>query len=180
MTNLLKSIASNTRGDMSTHNSGMSYVVPLFSQQWRVVNDDVMGGVSNGNVILANGHVVFNGVISQENNGGFSSAVLPVALPLSAQSKIKLSFIGDGFSYQLRLGTSANKQEISYKYTFDTSSKHVQTITVNFSEFVANFRGRDITSAPRLQASDIHQMSILLRHDEPVDFSFSLIHAEFM
>ena len=43
-------------------------------QNWRVVDDGVMGGKSLGNFRLdASGHGVFEGEISLENNGGFSS-----------------------------------------------------------------------------------------------------------
>ena len=40
---------------------------------WKVVNDDVMGGVSQGATQAAKNVMVFEGNISLENNGGFSS-----------------------------------------------------------------------------------------------------------
>ena len=41
---------------------------------WKVVDDVVMGGRSNGNFELnKNGYGVFSGNVSLENNGGFSS-----------------------------------------------------------------------------------------------------------
>ena len=42
--------------------------------KWIVINDDVMGGKSNGKLILnKTGNAVFKGEVSLENNGGFSS-----------------------------------------------------------------------------------------------------------
>ncbi len=41
---------------------------------WFVVDDGVMGGRSQGNVGLSEeGHGIFQGTVSLENNGGFSS-----------------------------------------------------------------------------------------------------------
>ena len=41
---------------------------------WQVIDDTVMGGVSNGLLRLdADGNGVFMGDVSIENNGGFSS-----------------------------------------------------------------------------------------------------------
>ena len=41
---------------------------------WKVVDDIVMGGRSNGKFEMSDdGHGVFHGAVSLENNGGFSS-----------------------------------------------------------------------------------------------------------
>ena len=40
---------------------------------WRAVNDGVMGGLSEGDLELRDGVLNFSGVLSLENNGGFSS-----------------------------------------------------------------------------------------------------------
>jgi hypothetical protein len=40
---------------------------------WRIVDDVVMGGRSDGRFYIGDeGHAVFNGIVSLENNGGFS------------------------------------------------------------------------------------------------------------
>ena len=41
--------------------------------QWSIVNDDVMGGVSQGSAQAVDDVLLFKGDISLENNGGFSS-----------------------------------------------------------------------------------------------------------
>jgi hypothetical protein len=40
---------------------------------WTAVNDGVMGGVSRGGAKLVDGSLHFRGILSLENNGGFSS-----------------------------------------------------------------------------------------------------------
>ena len=41
---------------------------------WRIVNDDVMGGVSTSTINYDDGVMTFKGNVSLENNGGFASA----------------------------------------------------------------------------------------------------------
>ena len=41
--------------------------------QWSIVNDDVMGGISQGQAQAVDDVLLFRGQISLENNGGFSS-----------------------------------------------------------------------------------------------------------
>ena len=44
------------------------------TEQWKIVDDIVMGGKSNGSFSLnEEGHGVFEGHVSLKNNGGFSS-----------------------------------------------------------------------------------------------------------
>ena len=41
---------------------------------WKIVDDSVMGGLSKGNMILnSDGHAVYSGFVTTDNNGGFSS-----------------------------------------------------------------------------------------------------------
>ena len=44
-------------------------------EDWRIVNDDVMGGVSSSKLYLnEEQNLVFSGNLSLENNGGFASS----------------------------------------------------------------------------------------------------------
>ena len=44
---------------------------------WNIVNDDVMGGVSTSNLSLnQENSLIFNGYLSLDNNGGFASSRL--------------------------------------------------------------------------------------------------------
>ncbi|MBK8853830.1 MAG: CIA30 family protein [Saprospiraceae bacterium] len=46
-------------------------------KEWRIVNDDVMGGISKSSILLTDtGHGQFSGHVSLENNGGFASIQL--------------------------------------------------------------------------------------------------------
>ncbi len=46
-------------------------------ENWSIVNDDVMGGVSTSYLSLSNEkNLIFSGYLSLENNGGFASSRL--------------------------------------------------------------------------------------------------------
>ena len=68
------------------------------AKDWKIVDDGVMGGRSNGRFSIDNeGNGVFEGKISLENNGGFSSmryTFEKVAVTRTATVLIRLK--GDG------------------------------------------------------------------------------------
>ncbi len=45
--------------------------------RWVAVNDTVMGGVSNGEVDYTDNELIFDGVVSTDSNGGFTSVQSP-------------------------------------------------------------------------------------------------------
>ena len=71
---------------------------------WKIINDDAMGGKSNGQMSMnTDGHGVFSGYVSTENNGGFSSVrYAPLGLHVKKFDRFKLRVKGDGKSYQSR------------------------------------------------------------------------------
>lgn len=76
--------------------------------RWVAVNDGVMGGRSRGGPVIEDGVMVFSGVLSLENNGGFSSVrTVGRGFDLSAGRELVLRVRGDGRRYQLRLATDA-------------------------------------------------------------------------
>ena len=81
---------------------------------WNIVNDDVMGGISTSYLSVSDEkNLIFNGNLSLENNGGFASSRL--GLKKNILKGVK-SFIirikGDGNSYKLRL--SQDNRRASY------------------------------------------------------------------
>ncbi|MBK8745518.1 MAG: CIA30 family protein [Propionivibrio sp.] len=71
-------------------------------QTFRVINDDVMGGVSTSRLRSTDGAMVFEGEVSLENGGGFASFRGPVRFP--ERSMVLLVTVrGDGQRYKLTL-----------------------------------------------------------------------------
>lgn len=111
---------------------------------WSIVDDVVMGGKSSGNFYLnEEGHGVFEGQISLDNNGGFSSLRYRFKeLSTTSYSKIILKVKGDGKRYQLRI---KSKSSDYYSYiTFFNTSKEWETIELSLSNMYPTFRGRKL------------------------------------
>ena len=129
---------------------------------WRITNDSVMGGKSQGEIIPAQDSIVFTGEISSENNGGFTSTFHPVTALVPNFHAISIDVQGDGHVYQLRLVTLVDGYRLSYKHEFSTSPHKRQKMAFKLTDFQASFRGRMITNAPELKSEDIIEVGFLL------------------
>ena len=91
---------------------------------WRIIDDGVMGGISQGKFLIdSDGNGVFQGTISLENNGGFSSVRYQFdKINTNKESKIVIHLKGDGKQYQFRI---KDKYDSYYSYitTFETSGE---------------------------------------------------------
>ena len=74
-------------------------------QDWTIVNDDVMGGVSSSQLEFDDsGNILFSGKISLKNNGGFASMRCNLStFNYSSKKAINIRLKGDGKMYQLRI-----------------------------------------------------------------------------
>ncbi|MEL7119793.1 MAG: CIA30 family protein [Bacteroidota bacterium] len=112
--------------------------------RWYVVDDGVMGGLSQGNFGLDDeGHAIFRGTVSLENNGGFSSIrYRSGTVDVSAYEKVVLRLKGDGKKYQFRMKSSRYDRH-SYIQYFETNGEW-QTIEIPLSDLYPTFRGRTL------------------------------------
>lgn len=109
--------------------------------RWYVLDDGVMGGLSQGRMSVSEeGHAVYEGFVSLENNGGFSSLRYRTGQQqLEGQQFAKLRIKGDGKSYQFRVKSSM-RERFSYIYTFQTSGEW-ETVSIPLAEMYPSFRG---------------------------------------
>ncbi|PMM00326.1 CIA30 family protein [Vibrio breoganii] len=157
----------------------IDFTQPNEHQQWQAVNDNVMGGISQGHFTFDGNYSLFEGELSLANNGGFSSINRSIE-PLSANKpQVELSFIGDGRTYQLRLSTWKNGDRITYKHEFSTTNGTEQTKVFQLDDFQAIFRGRLIMGAPTLVAQEIEQIGFLIADKKAGPFSLKLLRIQF-
>lgn len=138
-------------------------------KEWRVVNDDVMGGVSKSSLTLtADAHGQFSGQVSLENNGGFASIQLNKTVKLDEDKKfIVLRIKGDGKKYEFRLKNSASTPE-SYVHPFITSGQW-EEVKLPISEFYPQYRGRKL-NASNFNFQIIEQCSFLIANKQQENF----------
>ena len=137
---------------------------PEAAGDWVAIHDVVMGGISSGRVeATAAGSMLFEGVVSLENNGGFASIRSgPRLRDLGAYDGMLIRFRGDGNRYKLNLKIDSSFDGIMYRVSFDTIGGEWQELRFPFSEFSASFRGRFVPDAPPLDPRRIATIGLLI------------------
>ncbi|PTP52258.1 CIA30 family protein [Vibrio splendidus] len=148
-------------------------------QNWTATNDDVMGGISTGELIYLDNMSRFRGELSLENNGGFSSVKRSIESLAHEIDSVELVFVGDGRTYQLRFTKSKDGHRVQYKHYFDTIKGQQLSKVFHFNDFQAVFRGRLLSDAPELKARDIKQIGFLIADKQPSPFELDLIQLHF-
>ncbi|PWN06895.1 CIA30 family protein [Rhodohalobacter mucosus] len=149
----------------------------LAHQKWQITNDSVMGGRSDsGFQINAEGHAVFLGRVSLENNGGFASVKNHEPLNLTGYRSIRITLKGDGkrYSFRLQTGTAGQPDRWSYEYRFDTKNGDREIVDLPLNEFRAVFRGRSVPDAPALNASQIMRYGFLISDKQEGPFRLEI------
>ena len=141
--------------------------------KWVILDDIVMGGKSDGNFTLnKKGNGVFSGVISLDNNGGFSSVRYRLDKKcLKKYSKFIIKIKGDGKAYQFRAKKNQYDSH-SYIYTFQTTSDW-QTIEIPFSEMYPAFRGR-ILNMKNYQGKQLQEIAFLIGNKKNESFKLEI------
>ncbi len=115
------------------------------ANSWRVVNDGVMGGLSQGEVRLAENSVIFEGKVSLENNGGFSSYRSPVQnMDLSAYQKVIIRYKSQGIACDFTLATSTQFYRPNFKARLAKNTSAWQVSEFSLREIPAFQLGRPL------------------------------------
>lgn len=143
------------------------------AQGWYIVNDGVMGGLSQGRLTIHNGHAVFTGEVSLENYGGFTSIryTLPSPVDVSKYSKISIRLRGDNKRYQLRLKADISQRH-SYIEYFETDEEW-EVITISLADLYATFRGQKLR-LPNFDGQVLSEISILIANKKAESFKLHL------
>jgi monofunctional biosynthetic peptidoglycan transglycosylase len=126
---------------------------------FQVVNDGVMGGVSSSRVSYADSALIFEGLLSLENRGGFASFRGPVTLPHETKA-LRVHLRGDGRRYKLTLKIADPNARWQYQAPFETTGSW-QMCPFEASDFTASFRGTRI-EAPPLRFDRVATLGVLI------------------
>ena len=144
---------------------------------WRTVNDGVMGGRSKGSISTTDsGTLVFQGNLSLENNGGFSSLRTDdLGLDLSDSTGLVMRVKGDGRTYQVRIGSDARYRgmEVSFMAEFPTAKDEWKEVRVPFIELTATFRGRTLKNEV-FNPAKVRRLGLLLADKQPGAFKLEV------
>ena len=136
---------------------------------WRIVDDVVMGGRSDGNFMInEQGNGVFYGRVSLENYGGFSSVryrCAPKSIRNYDTCKIRLK--GDGKKYQFRVKTNSYDRH-SYIHYFQTSGEW-EIIEIPLAGMYPTFRGMEL-NMPNFPGEQLAEMAFLIGNKKAESF----------
>lgn len=138
-------------------------------QGWKVIDDVVMGGESSGTFALnSDGYGVFEGSISLDNNGGFSSVRHGFQkIRVEDYTKVVIKLRGDGKNYQFRI--KANSQDYySYILPFSTSGEW-QEIEIPLKDMYPSYRGRRLDQ-PNFHKDSIEEITFLIGNKKEENF----------
>jgi hypothetical protein len=140
---------------------------------WRIVDDVVMGGRSNGNFKINDvGNGLFYGKVSLENNGGFSMVQYRFdKKEVSNYSKVCIKLKGDGKTYQFRIKKS-NGDRHAYVTSFE-STKDWNTIEIPFNSLYPAFRGSKL-DAPNYDGEQMEMVAFLIGNKKAEAFNLEI------
>ena len=140
---------------------------------WRVVDDGVMGGLSQGSFKIDDkGNGVFEGDVSLENNGGFSSVRYPLdAVKVAPSTIVVLVVKGDKKEYQFRIKDKTNSY-YSYITTFKTSGEW-EEIELPLRDLYPSFRGRRL-DLPNFSSESFEEIVFLIGNKKNEHFTLMI------
>ena len=138
---------------------------------WRVVNDNVMGGRSRGRFEISEEFLNFFGT-TNTNGGGFSSIRSFLNSPVPSDSKkMKLLIKGDGRSYTVILRERGSRA--SFWATFESKNNRWQEVIIPLESFWPNWRGRRLDYRP-IDPSMIREIGLMIYDGGDGAFSFDV------
>jgi len=139
-------------------------------QTFRIINDDVMGGVSTSRRRSTGGAMVFEGEVSLENSGGFASLRGPIKFPTESAALL-LTVRGDGKRYKLTLKRD-DSSTAQYQAVF-VAPREWETLRFEPPDFKASFRGHAV-AAPIVRLADVQYVGLLISDKQSGAFQVEL------
>lgn len=167
---LMTTLASSMRidfGEKSTNN-------------WYVLNDGVMGGLSTGKAAFTKSALVLKGTVSLENNGGFASVKSPFeATNLADYKTVTVRYRSAGQTMALTFETSERWYDPTYKAMLPTS-KDWSTATFELKDFQQYKIGRASGATMSNQnQEDVIRMGFMTADKKAGDFMLEVDFLEF-
>ena len=136
---------------------------------WIIIDDIVMGGKSSGRFSLNDdGFGVFEGTVSLENNGGFSSVHYGFeTIELKEKTKAVFKIKGDGKDYQFRLKGNSDDY-FSYVTSFSTTGEW-EEIEIPLKDMYPSFRGQKLPMS-NFSGDQIEEIAFLISNKKAENF----------
>ncbi|MEL6254363.1 MAG: CIA30 family protein [Bacteroidota bacterium] len=112
-------------------------------EDWFIMNDDVMGGLSKGEMDLTPHSLIFSGKISLENNGGYTFVRCPFGpLGLGNSTKMEIKYRSKGQTIGINLNNSQAWYKPYYKLLLKDTNYKWQEVELELSDALEYSRGK--------------------------------------
>ena len=154
----------------------LDFAGPDTAQKWQAVNDNVMGGVSDGRFrITADETMEFSGRLSLENNGGFASVrTKPSDLEINAGDTLVVRVKGDGREYVLNIYTKSRRMAFSYRAPLPTLKDEWTEVSVPLKEFIPTSFGNRVQGMGPVEPNQINSLGFMLSDKRPGPFKLEV------
>ena len=145
---------------------------------WNIVNDNVMGGISNSDLyITKESNLMFYGNVSLKNNGGFASSRLRFnSGKLKDIKAFQLRVKGDGKKYKFRL--RENYRSSNYSTDFKTEFGVWMNIEILVSDLNPMFMGYYSRNAKKLEIDKITSLGFQISDKQQGEFKLEIMHVK--
>jgi monofunctional biosynthetic peptidoglycan transglycosylase len=170
----------------------MMFSISLFAQEmeiinpikeiglknWRIVNDNVMGGISSSDLFIDNEkNLIFKGEVSLDNNGGFASCRHNLEnINLSGVKYFKMRIKGDGKSYKFRV--SQRNGSTNYSTNFETTEGTWLDIEIPITDLIPTFMGYYSRSSPKLKMEKMRSIGFQISDKQEGDFNLEIMYVK--
>lgn len=160
---ILAAIIMNNSTTLNTDSFLLNSSMMKTEDQWRIVNDGVMGGLSSSSVSVKDDKIIFTGNVSLENNGGFASLRSPVKnYNFENFSGIEIKIKGDGKRYSISTKETSYFTGYFYTTSFETKNDEWATVKLPFDKFKLYYFGRGMDSSKKIPLDKIKEISLLI------------------
>ncbi|NNC47738.1 MAG: CIA30 family protein [Sphingomonas sp.] len=166
--------------EMATCRTIVDFAEAAEHRRWQVINDGVMGGLSQGELFTREDRLVFAGTINT-NGGGFSSIRRRVGDGLfDGATTLRVTMLGDARSYQLSLRSDVTwrGRSVAYRATLRPQDQgdDWSVATVSLSRLQPSVFGQRVR-APSFDPTRTQSIGFIIAdgQDGPFDLSIRKI-----
>jgi uncharacterized surface protein with fasciclin (FAS1) repeats len=177
---VIRSRHMNNSGEARNSSINTEHVLFSFDEPepaWFSVNDNVMGGISEGGYSWGeSGTAVFSGALSLANNGGFSTMRSPERdLGLGGYDGLILRVRGDGRTYNVSGRIGDNRWDVNnWRKSFDTVADEWIEVKIPFADLVHTVMGRRVAGSGPIAPERIRSLSIMIADKKTEPFRLEI------
>lgn len=166
---------------MTAASEKIDFGIQKDGSNWLVVNDGVMGGLSQGDAQLTENSILFKGTVSLDNNGGFSSLRSTYSdKNLSNFKQVEIRYRSVGISLAMTLSVSRRWYVPNYKTSLSGTNGKWKTVTLPLKDFRKHYIGRPMQETLSKEAQEnVMRLGFITDEKKYGDFEFEIDYISF-